>query len=136
MVTVHQITPYFPLLRIVFTVRDHIERLTLVRKGGRGKIFNYAKYKAWNEGIVTSRINPRNTSRECARCGALIARYNAGQEAVGYTPGASLTFCSNCQMRGNASIVVGKRLLARYQKSQEKPQAPLLADRSARSPLP
>jgi IS605 OrfB family transposase len=103
----------------------------------RGKIFKYAKYKAWNEGIVTCRVNPRNTSRECARCGALVARYNAGKEAVGYTPGAPLVFCPDCKNRGNAdrnaSMVVGKRLLARYQKAQEKPQAPLLAERPVKT---
>jgi hypothetical protein len=41
----------------------------------KGRIFAYAKYKAWNEQIITSRVNPRNTSRECARCHALVARY-------------------------------------------------------------
>jgi putative transposase len=105
----------------------------------RGKIFKYSRYKAWNEGIVTCRVNPRNTSRECARCGALVARYDAGQSAKGYTPGASLVYCSDCQMHGNsdrnASIVVGQRLLARYQKkpSQKKPSTPLpRAERSLR----
>src|SRR5258706_14758108 len=34
----------------------------------KGRIFNYSKYKAYNEGILTSRVNPRNTSRECACC--------------------------------------------------------------------
>jgi hypothetical protein len=68
----------------------------------RGKIFKYAKYKAWNKGIVTIRVNPRNTSRECARSSALVVRYNAGKEAVGYTPGAPLVFCPDYQMRGNA----------------------------------
>jgi len=94
----------------------------------RGKIFNYSKYKAWNEGIVTTRVNPRNTSRDCARCGALVARYDAGKPAQGYTPGAPQVYCPSCQMRGNAdrnaSRVIGKRLLARYQQ-QEKPHAPL-----------
>jgi len=98
----------------------------------RGKIFRYSKYKAWNEGIVTSRVNPRNTSRDCARCGAKVARYNADQPAEGYTPGAPLAYCPNCQMRDNAdrnaSLNIGKRLLARYQQTslKEKPQqAPL-----------
>jgi IS605 OrfB family transposase len=97
----------------------------------RGKIFKYSKYKAWNEGIVTSRVSPWNTSRECARCGAPVARYNAGQPAEGYTPGAPLVYCSACQMRGhsdrNACIVIGQRLLTRYQKtpSQKKPSTPL-----------
>jgi putative transposase len=56
----------------------------------RGKIFTYTKYKAWNEGSVTCRVSPRNTSRECARCGSLVARYDAGKPVEGYTPGAPL----------------------------------------------
>jgi putative transposase len=100
----------------------------------KGRIFKYAKYKAWGERIITSRVNPRNTSRECARCHRLIARYHAGQPASGYTPGASLVLCPGCQMQGhadrNASLVIGQRLIARYQKPfQEKPQAPLRAER-------
>ncbi len=104
----------------------------------RGRIFRYAKYKAWNEGIVTCRVNPRNTSRDCARCGALVARYAAGQSAQGYTPGAPLVFCPACQLRGNAdrnaSMVIGKRLLARYQNRspQEKPSTPLATERSTK----
>jgi len=97
----------------------------------RGKIFRYAKYKAWNEGIITCRVSPRNTSRACARCGTLVARYNAGEPAEGYSVGAPLVYCPQCQMRGNAdrnaSIVIGQRLLARYQQDilQEKPPTPL-----------
>ena len=98
----------------------------------RGKIFKYTKYKAWNEeGIITCRVSPRNTSRECARCDSLVARYNAGKPAEGYTAGAPLVYCPQCLMRGNsdrnAAIVIGKRLLARYQQTslKEKPQAPL-----------
>ncbi len=63
----------------------------------KGRIFQYAKYKAWNEGMITSRVNPRNTSRECARCHALVIRYAAGQP-----------------IEGNASLVIGQRLVARY----------------------
>ena len=105
----------------------------------RGKIFKYSKYKAWNEGIVTCRVSPRNTSRECARCGGLVARYEAGKPAEGYTPGAPLVYCPQCFMHGNsdrnASIVIGKRLLARYQQtpSQEKPQAPLVPERPVKT---
>ncbi len=100
----------------------------------KGRIFKYAKYKAWGERIITSRVNPRNTSRECARCHSLIVRYHAGQPATGYTPGASLVLCPDCQMQGhadrNASLVIGQRLIARYQRPlQEKPQAPLRAER-------
>ena len=66
----------------------------------KGRIFNYARYKAWNEGIVTSRVNPRDTSRECARCGSLVARYAEGNPAEGYTEGAPLVLCPVCDMHG------------------------------------
>ena len=83
----------------------------------KGRIFQYAKYKAWNEGIITSRVNPRNTSRECACCHGLVARYAAGQPAEGYTPGAPLVLCPECGMAGNAdrnaSLMIGQRLVAR-----------------------
>ena len=91
----------------------------------KGKIFDFAKDKAWAEGILTCRINPKNTSRECHRCHALpVARYCEGQAAVGYTMGAPLVYCAKCGMRGNAdrnaAIVIGQRLLARYNKNTKK----------------
>jgi putative transposase len=97
----------------------------------KGRIFQYAKYKAWNERIITARVSPRNTSRECARCGAKVIRYAQGQPEQGYTVGAPLVLCPACQMRGhadrNASLKIGQRLLARYREqntaSQEKPPA-------------
>ena len=98
----------------------------------KGRIFRYARYKAYHAGILTSRVNPRNTSRECARCHSLVARYAEGQPAEGYTYGAPLVACHQCGMRGNAdrnaSLVIGQRLTQRYQK-QEKPPTPLLAKR-------
>jgi len=105
----------------------------------KGRIFTYAKYKAYNEGMLTSRVSPRNTSRECARCHHLVARYEAGQPAEGYTSGAPLVFCQACGMRGhadrNASLVIGQRLITRYQNpSQGKPQAPLRVERGEQSP--
>src|SRR5260370_11382535 len=85
----------------------------------KGRIFKYASYQARNENTVTCRVNPKNTSRDCARCHRTVSRYNAGQPAEGYTPGASLVWCSDCQMRGNpdrnASMMIGQRLLVRYQ---------------------
>ncbi len=84
----------------------------------KGRIFKYAKYKAWQHQIITSRVNPANTSRACHRCHSLVVRYNAGQPVEGYTPGASLVLCETCQMRDhsdrNASLVIGQRLLERY----------------------
>jgi len=68
----------------------------------KGRIFNYAKYKAYNAGILTSRVNPRNTSRECARCHSLVARYEEGKPTEGYTYGAPLVLCRQCGMHGNA----------------------------------
>jgi IS605 OrfB family transposase len=101
----------------------------------KGRIFRYTKYKAWNQaGIITCRVNPRNTSRECARCGGKVKRYVQGQPEEGYQMGAPLVVCPDCQMRGNAdrnaSLKIGQRLLARYQPDrqnndqEEKPQAP------------
>ena len=105
----------------------------------KGRIFKYAKYKAYNAGIITSRVNPRNTSRECARCHSIVARYEEGEPAEGYTMGAPLVFCSQCGMRGNsdrnASLVIGQRLVERYQQpSKEKPHTPLKAGRAEQSP--
>jgi transposase len=96
----------------------------------KGRIFKYSKYKAWAERIITSRVNPRNTSRECARCHAPVVRSAAGQPEAGYTIGAPLVLCLDCWMWGhadrNASIIIGQRLISRYQKPlQEKPQARL-----------
>ena len=94
----------------------------------KGRIFKYAKYKAYNAGIITSRVSPRNTSRECARCQSLIVRYAQGQPEEGYTPGTPLCFCPQCHLRGNAdrnaSVVIGQRLIARSLKPfKEKPHA-------------
>jgi len=87
----------------------------------KGRIFRYSKYKAWNQKIITRRVNPRNTSRECHRCHNQVVRYNAGQPAEGYTPGASLVVCQTCQMRDhadrNASLRIGQRFL--LDRSQE-----------------
>jgi putative transposase len=92
----------------------------------KGRIFRYAKYKAWQHHIITSRVNPRNTSRECHRCQSLVVRYNAGHPQEGYTPGTSLVKCETCQMRDhadrNASLRIGQRMISRYSEPfKEKP---------------
>jgi IS605 OrfB family transposase len=122
------------------------DRGTYSRRGNRkrafwmkGRIFFYAKYKAWHEGMITSRVNPRNTSRECARCHAPIIRYAWGQPEEGYTAGAPLMHCPACGLRGhadrNASGCIGQRLITRSQQniSQEKPHTPLLAERGSKN---
>ena len=103
----------------------------------KGRIFKYCKYKAYNEGMLTSRVNPSNTSRECARCHSLVARYDTGKPCLGYTYGAPLVSCPQCGMKGNAdrnaSLMIGQRLVARYQQSsQEKPPTPLRVERVSR----
>lgn len=61
----------------------------------RGRIFRYTCYKAWEEKIVTCRVNPCDTSRKCAVCGSPLARYGEGEPAVEYRPGAPLVCCLN-----------------------------------------
>src|SRR5260370_21728103 len=93
----------------------------------KGLFFKYWKYKAWKAGgIITCRLNPPNTSRECHRCHARVIRYSEGQPVEGYTPGAALCLCPQCQMRDhadrNASLRIGQRLLERYaERFKEKP---------------
>lgn len=115
----------------------------------RGRIFKYTRYKAWEEGVVTCRVNPRGTSRECADCGSPVARYGSdlltadGEPATAYRPGAPLVLCLNpeCGMRGhadrNASRNIGQRLLARhldfvYPLHQEKPHTRPLVGRASK----
>ncbi len=100
----------------------------------KGRIFKYAKYKAYNAGIITTRVSPRNTSRKCSNCGSMVARYGEGQEPVGYQDGAPLFLCHDCGKAGNcdrnASLMIGNRLFERYEIffPPEKP----LASHSAR----
>jgi putative transposase len=81
----------------------------------KGRIFTYAKYKAYNTGMLTSRVSPRNTSRECARCHSLVARYEACQPAEG-KPQAPL-----CVERGEKSPGVA---VCQDAKSEEGPSLP------------
>jgi IS605 OrfB family transposase len=92
----------------------------------RGRIFRYTQYKAWELGILTCRVNPRDTSRLCAGCGWPVARYNVGEPPIEYRPGAPLFLCPHCLKRGNAdrnaSINIGHKLIDRYRIHSEKPQ--------------
>ncbi len=100
----------------------------------KGRIFTYAKYKASKAGMLTSRVPPRNTSRECAHCQSLVARYHANQPAEGSRYGAPLVYCAQCAMKGNAdrnaSLVIGQRLATRYQQ-KGKPQTPRREEKSS-----
>jgi putative transposase len=104
----------------------------------KGRIFNYAKYKAYNAGILTSRVNPRDTSRTCAKCGSLVARYHEGEKPEGYQMGAPLCKCTVCKRLDhadrNASLQIGNKFFARYGIIlQEKPQTLLATERTEQS---
>jgi len=85
----------------------------------RGRIVRYTRYKAREEGLLVSRVNPADTSRLCARCGEELSRYSAGQEPGVYCLGAPLVHCPSCGMKGNAernaALNIGRKLFARYE---------------------
>lgn len=54
----------------------------------RSNIFRYNQYKAWAEGIITCRVSPSGTGRECASCNAQVTRYIEGQATSASTPDA------------------------------------------------
>jgi putative transposase len=68
----------------------------------RGKIFRFSKYKAWNEGILSVRVNPAHTSDTCYLDETKLVRYTPGQPMEGYTEGAPLIWCPTCNHRENA----------------------------------
>ena len=92
----------------------------------RGKIYHFAQYKAYELGILTSRVSPRNTSRLCAYCSKEVARHNRNEEPKQYKPGAPMFTCPNGH-RGNADLNaannIGLRFFARFNKivSLQKP---------------
>lgn len=105
----------------------------------RGRIFKYSRYKAWEYGIFTCRVIPRNTSRLCGGrvsrereeqatfpplCGGWVFRYQEGQVPLTYQSGAPLVLCPVCGKKGqadfNATQVIGYKFFARY--LAEKPQ--------------
>ncbi len=104
----------------------------------KGRIFKYAKYKAYNVGILTSRVNPRDTSRTCYKCGSPVARYNEGEKPEGYQMGAKLSKCTICARNDNsdrnASLKIGNKFFARYGIIlEEKPPTPPATERAEQS---
>lgn len=83
----------------------------------RGRIFQCTKYKAWEYGVITSRVSPKDTSRKCSVCGSDAARYGEKDSPEGYRPGAPLFVCK-CGKRGNADVNairnISKKFFARY----------------------
>jgi len=64
----------------------------------KGRIYSYVQYKAYEYGIVTTRVNPKNTSRLCCYCSAQVfrhsereaSRFAANETSPAYTTGAPL----------------------------------------------
>lgn len=84
----------------------------------KGRIVKYARYKAWENGILTCRVSPVFTSQDCSGCGHRpVARYAQGEAPLEYRPGGPLFLCANCLKRGNAdrnaSVNIGFRFLIR-----------------------
>ena len=104
----------------------------------KSRIFKYAKYKAYNMGVLTSRVNPRNTSRTCYKCGGSVARYNVGEKPEGYQMGAPLSKCTVCERNDNAdrnaSLEIGNKFFERHGiNHKEKPPTPLAIERVEQS---
>ncbi len=76
------------------------------------------EYKqAWRGGIVIA-INPRNTSRTCARCGHIAAENRATQSrfecvACGHTENADINAAHNILAAGHAVIACGEAIRPR-----------------------
>jgi IS605 OrfB family transposase len=85
----------------------------------KGRIFNFTKYKAWEHGIITSRVNPRNTSKLCSACGSEVFRHEERELPTEYRRGTPLFACPNGH-RGNADLNaarnIGQKFFARYMK--------------------
>ncbi len=68
----------------------------------RGKINQYARDKAYEQGMVTVEVNPWGTSQHCSRCGAKGERFSlvAGQRVR--WKGGKLFWCPVCHYTVNA----------------------------------
>ncbi len=80
----------------------------------KGRTFQYTRYKALHQGIITCRVSPKETSRQCPYCGSPgLVRYNNGKKGV------DLAGCPHCGMSGvNAdyigSVGIGGKFRLKY----------------------
>jgi IS605 OrfB family transposase len=79
----------------------------------RGKIYAFTKYKAFELGIITSRVSPKNTSRDCAHCGVKVARHTKDEQPTEYRPGAPLFTCPSGH-KGNADLNAANNIAIRF----------------------
>jgi IS605 OrfB family transposase len=68
----------------------------------RGKINQYTKAKAYEQGIVTVEVNPWGTSQHCSRCGAKGERFSASAGKRVRWRGGKLFWCPVCHYCANA----------------------------------
>ena len=88
----------------------------------KGRIYKYTQYKAYEYGIIITRVNPKNTSRLCCYCSREVYRHSENEIPVNYTYGAPLYSCPSGH-RGNSDLSacrnVVKKLFIRYDKILE-----------------
>jgi IS605 OrfB family transposase len=84
-------------------IRDTINEREYYRSSRRflnrwafGQLQEYINYKAERRGIKTSEVNPKNTSKDCYKCGETVTRpYKENQE---------LCYCRECEEERNADM--------------------------------
>jgi IS605 OrfB family transposase len=76
----------------------------------RGKINQYAKAKAFAQGVVTVEVNPHGTSQYCSRCGAKGERFSThGGQRIKVKWG-KLFGCPVCHYEANADLNASKNV--------------------------
>ena len=95
------------------------ERLRKIKAGGasksrrmnrkranqlRGKINQYAKDKAYEQGVVTVEVNPHGTSQYCSRCGAKGERFSYQKRQRILVKWGKLFWCPVCHYEEQADF--------------------------------
>ncbi len=76
----------------------------------RGKINQYAKDKAYEQGIVTVEVNPHGTSQYCSHCGAKGERFSSRGGAWMKAKGGKVFRCPCCHYEANADHNASKNM--------------------------
>jgi IS605 OrfB family transposase len=76
----------------------------------RGKINQYAKDKAYEQGVVTVEVNPHGTSHYCSRCGAKGERFSFRGGAWMQAKGGKVFRCPLCHYEANADHNASKNM--------------------------
>ena len=76
----------------------------------RGKINQYARDKAYEQGVVTVEVNPHGTSQYCSRCGAKGERFSFRGGAWMKAKGGKVFRCPLCHYEANADHNASKNM--------------------------